>query len=631
MLRKPTLIMVLSLALAVPAMAADQTPKQALAQGQLNGLIEAQNALMAADQAGAQQYAKSLYDDAQMRLTFAQSNWNADKRATREMAKMRAEEALWGARAALAKSRWIGTNAALRGLQADVVRLGGSSNLTWMDEPGSVVVSRGANSRERIEYAQAVIDSAKAAGAEMLTGNDLKPAQENLNTARKLTKNDSTVESADHLAYDAEMMARRALYMVRYNESTRYMPDLQATRTRLAQAEADRIALAERQSREMAEARAAELQRQLDAEAANRMAQAADLEKLRSQLADSQRALNDQLAADRAARANAEASLDAAFQKYASAVAEGTSSDIETLRRQLEDQQMTLRGIQSREESNQQQRAEQIAALQNQLKDAQTQGSLNAQALADRQADITRRQQELDQLRQERQADMQRRTDLDRQRDQAIADATARRTELEAQAQAMREQIEQANNAAQQANAAAQVAQQQAQAAQQQAQTSSAALQSATEELERTRQQLAQRDSDARRAQLETELAKYGNTRNDEGRFIVALSGGLLFDTGKSMLKPGAKSTLTKIANQLRSDDSIRISVEGHTDSVGSEEMNQQLSEKRAAAVRDFLVNAGVPGDRISSDGQGEGEPIATNKTAAGRQQNRRVELVITH
>ena len=89
-------------------------------------------------------------------------------------------------------------------------------------------------------------------------------------------------------------------------------------------------------------------------------------------------------------------------------------------------------------------------------------------------------------------------------------------------------------------------------------------------------------------------------------------------------------STLTKIANQLKGDSSLRVSVEGHTDNVGSEDKNLTLSEKRAQAVRDFLANAGVPADHITAAGKGEGEPVATNKTAAGRQQNRRVELVIT-
>jgi outer membrane protein OmpA-like peptidoglycan-associated protein len=87
---------------------------------------------------------------------------------------------------------------------------------------------------------------------------------------------------------------------------------------------------------------------------------------------------------------------------------------------------------------------------------------------------------------------------------------------------------------------------------------------------------------------------------------------------------------LAKIAKQLQTDPSLKIAVEGHTDNVGGTAMNQSLSEKRANAVRDYLVSAGISGDHITASGMGEESPIATNKTAAGRQQNRRVELVIT-
>ena len=119
-------------------------------------------------------------------------------------------------------------------------------------------------------------------------------------------------------------------------------------------------------------------------------------------------------------------------------------------------------------------------------------------------------------------------------------------------------------------------------------------------------------------------------TRAEQRGLIVTLNGGILFDTGKTALKPGAKSMLSKIAKQLQTDPSLKIAVEGHTDSVGGAATNQSLSEKRANAVRDYLVSAGISGDHITADGKGEESPIATNKTAAGRQQNRRVELVIT-
>ena len=87
----------------------------------------------------------------------------------------------------------------------------------------------------------------------------------------------------------------------------------------------------------------------------------------------------------------------------------------------------------------------------------------------------------------------------------------------------------------------------------------------------------------------------------------------------------------SSIADQLRTDDTIRIAIEGHTDSVGSEESNQQLSENRSNAVRDYLVSSGLTTGHITSAGKGEADPVATNKTAAGRQQNRRVELIITN
>jgi outer membrane protein OmpA-like peptidoglycan-associated protein len=129
---------------------------------------------------------------------------------------------------------------------------------------------------------------------------------------------------------------------------------------------------------------------------------------------------------------------------------------------------------------------------------------------------------------------------------------------------------------------------------------------------------------------MQQELGRLATTRRDARGLIVTLPG-IFFDTGKSQLTPGARNTLTKIADQLKGESTVRIAVEGHTDSVGSDDSNQRLSEARANAVRDFLVNAGVSSAAISSSGQGEGVPVATNNTAAGRQQNRRVELIITN
>ncbi len=129
---------------------------------------------------------------------------------------------------------------------------------------------------------------------------------------------------------------------------------------------------------------------------------------------------------------------------------------------------------------------------------------------------------------------------------------------------------------------------------------------------------------------MENELARIAATKREQRGFVVTLASGVFFDPGKSELKKGAQATLTRIANLLKSDNSIKITVEGHTDSTGTKAKNQILSEKRAQAVRDFLVSAGVPADRVTAVGKGDTQPIATNKTTAGRQQNRRVELVIT-
>ena len=593
-------VVFLVLCLAVPAFAQSSTPPERVAQLELDNLNQAQAALKAAEQAGAPQYATTLYDEASYRLRTAQENWNSTKNDKRDEARLQAVQALWAARAALAKARWIGTNSAIRSLQSDVTRLGGRADVALVDESPSLSMNRGANSRERINFAQAVIDSAKAAGAEQFAADDLHTATTNLESARKITKSNANSESADHLTYVAEMMARRALYTARGNEANRNLPPLQLERTRLAQAESERQAAAERQQRAVAEEAATKLQQQLAQEQANRQSQQAEVEKLRQQVDETRRLADERQAQDKAARAAAEQALDQAVARYQSAIASGSATEVETLRRQVEDQQISLRTIQERERLNEASMAAEIDRLRNNLQSQQQQGNVNAQLLADRQADLIKRQQELDQLRKDREADLAQRQQLEQQHQAAIDELTKKRQDAEAQAQQLQQQIQAAH--------------------QQQAATQA--------ELEKTRQELAVRDVETRRLRMENELARIAATRRSERGFIVTLPG-IFFDTGKSVLKPGAKNTLTKIADQLKSDAELRVSVEGHTDNVGSEEKNLTLSDKRAQAVRDFLVNAGVPATQITASGKGEGEPVATNKTAAGRQQNRRVELVI--
>jgi outer membrane protein OmpA-like peptidoglycan-associated protein len=104
----------------------------------------------------------------------------------------------------------------------------------------------------------------------------------------------------------------------------------------------------------------------------------------------------------------------------------------------------------------------------------------------------------------------------------------------------------------------------------------------------------------------------------------------VLFDSGRYTLKPDTQVSLAKVSGILLSYPGLKLQVEGHTDSVGSDEMNRKLSENRAGAVRDFLIKQGVQPDNITAAGYGKSRPVADNNTASGRQQNRRVEMVVS-
>jgi outer membrane protein OmpA-like peptidoglycan-associated protein len=600
-------------------------------------ISQAQQTLTLADAAGAQIYAKSLYDDAAYRIRFAQENINSPKASMQAQAEMRAREAIFASEAARAKARWLSTNAILGNLQTDIRRFGGTSNVSLTTEDPNIDYRRGATTKDRIALAQAAIDQARAAGAEQLVAdNDLKTADSYLATARRAASNSDV---ADYQSYIAEMIGRRAYYMARFNESSRLVPDVQLQRTRLAQTYSEQQASLERRQREEVERQTADLQRQLAAEQANRQAQQAELDRLRSQVDEQRRAMQARIEGDRAARQEAERRLDDAMRQYETAVAAGNPADIDRLRRQVEDQEIALRTVQQREQLDQQALAAEIDAARND---------------ANQQADVAQRQAQLDQYRSELQADVAARADIERRHEAAIAAAQQQRQQADAQAQALRAQIQQAQAEAQQQAQAARAAQQkiqqtqeQLQATQQQAAQAQQQLtqqmqqsqaeaekarqtaQSAQAELARTREELAHREAEARQLRMQQELAAIAATKT-EARGIVVTLPSVSFDPGKTTLKPSAKKTLQKIANQLKASQNVRVSVEGHTDNVGKAEKNMQISEKRAAAVRDYLTSLGLPADRIVASGKGEADPVASNKTVSGRQQNRRVELVIT-
>jgi outer membrane protein OmpA-like peptidoglycan-associated protein len=141
--------------------------------------------------------------------------------------------------------------------------------------------------------------------------------------------------------------------------------------------------------------------------------------------------------------------------------------------------------------------------------------------------------------------------------------------------------------------------------------------------------QKAETDKVAMRTQLSAQLNAILETRDTARGLIVSMSD-VLFDTGKYSLKPGAREKLAKVAGILLAYPGLDIAVGGYTDNVGGDAMNQTLSENRAGSVRDYLVQEGVSTNSVTSRGFGNTLPVASNDNSAGRQQNRRVELLVS-
>ena len=128
-------------------------------------------------------------------------------------------------------------------------------------------------------------------------------------------------------------------------------------------------------------------------------------------------------------------------------------------------------------------------------------------------------------------------------------------------------------------------------------------------------------------ARLQAEIEKLKATPTSRG--LVLTLGDVLFDTGKAQLNPGAAFKLDQLAQFLNEHPDRRVQIDGFTDSVGSEAYNQDLSQRRADAVKAALLSRGVSPSRISTEGYGKAFPVASNNESGGRQLNRRVEVVI--
>ena len=195
-------------------------------------------------------------------------------------------------------------------------------------------------------------------------------------------------------------------------------------------------------------------------------------------------------------------------------------------------------------------------------------------------------------------------------------------------AERLKEVAERERAEAERARAVADSQRQASMEAQRQAQAAAENARQAAEEANRLRAQ-AEQDKAQLRERLLQQLNMILQTRATARGLIVNMSD-VLFDTAQYTLKPGTREKLAKIAGIVTSHPGLKLQVEGHTDSVGSDEYNQTLSENRAQSVRTFLVSQGIESDHITARGFGESSPITTNDTAAGRQQNRRVELVVS-
>jgi outer membrane protein OmpA-like peptidoglycan-associated protein len=216
--------------------------------------------------------------------------------------------------------------------------------------------------------------------------------------------------------------------------------------------------------------------------------------------------------------------------------------------------------------------------------------------------------------------------------DQRQADERQASTDAQAQAKAQADDATRQKEQAQSDTAQAQSDAAKAQADMAASQAASAAAVTAAQadaDKSRLAAQQAETDKAAMRARLSEQLNSILQTRDTARGLIVSMSD-VLFDTGKYSLKPGAREKLAKVAGILLAYPGLNIEVGGYTDNVGGDEMNQKLSENRASSVRDYLVQEGVTTNSVSARGFGNTLPVASNDNSAGRQQNRRVELLVS-
>lgn len=257
-----------------------------------------------------------------------------------------------------------------------------------------------------------------------------------------------------------------------------------------------------------------------------------------------------------------------------------------------------------------------MAVKQKAEEDAQARAAAEKRAAEERATAEAKRRLEAEQARQQAEAAKAEAERMKQEAEKAAQEAARQKAEADQAKAAALEQQQAAEAEAQKAAREKEEAQQQQHAAE--------------AEAEKARQAAAQAEAEKAqlRAQLLAQLNSILQTRDSARGLIVNMSD-VLFDTGSYTLKPGAREKLAKISGIVLAHPGLNLQIEGHTDSVGGDEFNQSLSERRADSVRDFLAEQGVPGSSITARGFGKTQPVASNDTAEGRQRNRRVELVV--
>jgi outer membrane protein OmpA-like peptidoglycan-associated protein len=210
---------------------------------------------------------------------------------------------------------------------------------------------------------------------------------------------------------------------------------------------------------------------------------------------------------------------------------------------------------------------------------------------------------------------------LGKQREQIVASSREREAaRARAEAQASQQQAETERQRAETSEQRARMSELQAQIAEQQAEQARGAAQTAAEQERLARDQASQ---------LEGQMAELKAKQTSQGNVVLTM-GDFMFETNRATLAPGAMLSLDKLSEILKQNPNEKVVIQGHTDNRGTPTYNRQLSQQRAEAVRDALVSRGIAPDRLIARGYGESFPVANNTTEAGRQQNRRVDIVVT-